>query len=84
MISIKGLIIRSNEKHIEDGIEVQRITIEEGKKKTLCFLSGEQAGKARVGEFVEVHGELKKFSFEDNSFGKYLVVTKLEKVTPAK
>ena len=84
MVSIKGLIVRSNKKHIVDGIEVQRITVEEGKKKTLCLLSGEQAGKAEVGDFVEVHGESKKFSFKDNSFGKYLLATKMEKLMPAR
>lgn len=83
MVSVKGLIVRSNEKRIVDGIEVQRITVEKGKKKTLCLLSGEQTGKAEAGELVEVHGESKKFSFEDRSFGKYLLATKLEKLMPA-
>ena len=80
MISVKGLVVRSNETHNVDGIDVQRITIEEKKKKILCLLSGEQTRKVQAGDYAEVQGVLKKFNAKDRSFGKYITVTKLEKL----
>lgn len=82
MVTVKGLVVRSNEKRVVDGIEVQRVTIEENGKKTLCLLSGEQTGKAEAGDHVEVEGVLKRFNAQDNSFGEYILATRLEKTKP--
>jgi len=80
MVIVKGLVVRSNEMRIVDGIAVQRITVEEGKKQTLCLLSGEQTCKAEAGDLVEVEGIPKKFNAADRAFGKFVLATKITKI----
>ncbi len=84
MVLVKGLVVRSNEKHVLDGMLVQRITIEVRNKKTLCFLPCERNYKVEAGDYVKVQGVLKKFGTKDNSFGKYLMATSLEKTETGK
>jgi len=82
MVSIKGLVVRNNESRIVDGIEVQRITVESRRAKTLCLLSGEQTNKVEAGDSVKLEGIAKKFNAADRAFGKYVLVTSLKKVEP--
>ncbi len=80
MVSVKGIVVRSNESRVVDGIAVQRITVETGRTRTLCLLSGEQTDRVEAGNLVEVEGTPKKFYAADRAFGKYVLVTSLKKV----
>jgi len=79
-VSVKGTVVRSNDSRVVDGITVQRITVDCGRTKTLCLLSGEHTDKVQAGNQVELKGTPGKFNAANREFGKYVQVTSLRKV----